>query len=374
MDIFFKLILNLLVTLPVGGVLYAARMHVQRDTEIGKSFYLAGLTVLFMLLLESLTVWLKASPGLRLLEAAACSLLFSAPPVLAFCWLRLTEALTGGHSAKEKLRWFLLPIGFNALLAVASPIFGLLFFFDGTGAVHRGPLYPAFILCTALYLLAPIIWPQYHLKEMLTTEFRALLFIPLPAVLGGYIQVISRLPLGWEAVSCSYVLLYVYLQEYLLRTDGLTGACSRAYFEYCLSRTLAQNTREVFGMIYLDVDNFKAVNDRFGHLAGDEALKALVSIIKSLLRRTDTISRLGGDEFGILVQVESEAALKAVAEKMERTLAENCCGKGSPCQLSCSMGMKLLHKSSALRVEDILSQVDRLMYGCKKNRRKGATS
>ena len=92
-------------------------------------------------------------------------------------------------------------------------------------------------------------------------------------------------------------------------------------------------------MIYLDVDNVKDINDRYGHLARNEALKTLASVIKSVLCRTETISRLGGDEFGILVQVETQANLDTVALKMERAL------------------------------EAVLRQVDKLMYHCKKDKK-----
>jgi diguanylate cyclase (GGDEF)-like protein len=122
-------------------------------------------------------------------------------------------------------------------------------------------------------------------------------------------------------------------------------------------------------MIYLDVDNFKEINDRYGHLAGDKALKALVSVIKSVLRRTDTISRLGGDEFGILIHVESQVDLETVARKIEQALKAYNRTSGTPYRISCSMGVKLFGKSSGLSAETVLQQVDDLMYHCKKEKK-----
>lgn len=170
-------------------------------------------------------------------------------------------------------------------------------------------------------------------------------------------------------LACLFVLYYIDLQEHLLRSDGLTGAGSRMHFECRLSEMLRQNNAKPFGMIYLDVDNLKDINDQCGHLAGDEALKTLVAVIKSVLRRTDTISRLGGDEFGILVHVVSQADLEIVARKMERALKAYNHASGKPYKIACSMGVKLFRKSSDLSVEAVLRQADELMYNCKKDKK-----
>lgn len=201
--------------------------------------------------------------------------------------------------------------------------------------------------------------------------FTVLLMLVLETIFFGINGNAERQPLFFiTAVLASlFVLSYLNLQEQLLKNDGLTGAGSRMHFECRLSEILRQNNAEPFGMIYLDVDIFKEINDRYGHLAGDEALKALVSVIKSVLRRTDTISRLGGDEFGILVRVKNQVDLEIVARKIERALEVYNRASGKPYQIACSMGVKLIRKSSSLSVEAVLRQADDLMYCCKKDKK-----
>jgi diguanylate cyclase (GGDEF)-like protein/PAS domain S-box-containing protein len=91
---------------------------------------------------------------------------------------------------------------------------------------------------------------------------------------------------------------------YLARHDPLTGLINRREFErrlqHCL--TTAREEERLHALFYLDLDEFKVVNDTCGHLAGDEMLKQITALLKSRLRKTDTLARLGGDEFGVLLE------------------------------------------------------------------------
>ena len=91
---------------------------------------------------------------------------------------------------------------------------------------------------------------------------------------------------------------------YLARHDPLTGLINRREFEkrlqHCL--TSARDEARLHALFYLDLDEFKVVNDTCGHLAGDEMLKQVTGLLRSRLRKTDTLARLGGDEFGVLLE------------------------------------------------------------------------
>src|SRR6185295_13052102 len=104
---------------------------------------------------------------------------------------------------------------------------------------------------------------------------------------------------------------------YLARHDPLTGLINRREFEkrlqHCLD-TAYQDARE-HALFYLDLDEFKVVNDTCGHLAGDELLKQITSLLRSLVRKSDTLARLGGDEFGVLLE---DATLEHARELGER--------------------------------------------------------
>jgi diguanylate cyclase (GGDEF)-like protein/PAS domain S-box-containing protein len=104
---------------------------------------------------------------------------------------------------------------------------------------------------------------------------------------------------------------------YLARHDPLTGLINRREFErrleHCL--TTAREQGRLHALFYLDLDEFKVVNDTCGHLAGDEMLKQVTALLRSHLRKTDTLARLGGDEFGVLLE---DVTLEAARELGDR--------------------------------------------------------
>jgi diguanylate cyclase (GGDEF)-like protein/PAS domain S-box-containing protein len=104
---------------------------------------------------------------------------------------------------------------------------------------------------------------------------------------------------------------------YLARHDPLTGLINRREFEkrlqHCLDTAFEEGRQHA--LFYLDLDEFKVVNDTCGHLAGDELLKQVTSLLRSLVRKTDALARLGGDEFGVLLE---DASLEVARELGER--------------------------------------------------------
>jgi diguanylate cyclase (GGDEF)-like protein len=107
-------------------------------------------------------------------------------------------------------------------------------------------------------------------------------------------------------------------------TDALTGVGNRKFLEGRLEALIAEykNNPGAAGLLFMDVDHFKLVNDRFGHNTGDTVLRMVAKTLRFALRATDTVGRWGGEEFiAILYQMQDQNALKAAAEKV-RTLVE----------------------------------------------------
>ncbi|WJG11312.1 diguanylate cyclase [Aliiglaciecola sp. LCG003] len=107
-------------------------------------------------------------------------------------------------------------------------------------------------------------------------------------------------------------------EKQLTMIDALTGAGNRRFFylqaEYEIER--ARRTTNTFSIAYIDLDNFKQVNDRFGHHAGDEILRYFVEVCKTHLRKTDIISRLGGDEFALMMVNAEPTSLRLIVQRI----------------------------------------------------------
>lgn len=108
-------------------------------------------------------------------------------------------------------------------------------------------------------------------------------------------------------------------------TDGLTGLHNTRYFYRCLDLEIARTNRygKPFSLMLFDIDNFKQLNDNYGHQAGDEVLQELAKIFKSISRETDTIVRYGGEEFIIILPNTSEEETISLANRIRHAVEEN---------------------------------------------------
>jgi len=145
--------------------------------------------------------------------------------------------------------------------------------------------------------------------------------------------------------------------------DALTGLSNRAAFNERLEHAVAirKQPGEQTALLYVDLNNFKSINDRFGHPVGDEVLAALGERLRGLIRAGDTAARLGGDEFAVLLQVVSEPAEVArVAERIVEAVGAPIQLEGRPLSLEASIGIAL-----ADNAHDLLKQADAAMYRAK---------
>ncbi|KRA41780.1 hypothetical protein ASD80_11595 [Devosia sp. Root635] len=124
-------------------------------------------------------------------------------------------------------------------------------------------------------------------------------------------------------------------------TDWLTACLNRGAFTGAVSRYLDRRAPTDNGgaLLIVDADDFKSVNDRFGHDAGDEALRLIAGAIRQAVRGTDLVGRLGGEEFGIFLAESDVVAADHVAERIRRSVSAIAFAPGDErCALSVSIG------------------------------------
>lgn len=149
--------------------------------------------------------------------------------------------------------------------------------------------------------------------------------------------------------------------------DALTGLPNRALYYERLDHLLAysQRTDQMFGVMFLDLDGFKMVNDEFGHNTGDLLLRAVAERVKSCIRSSDTLARMGGDEFTLLLpQIQQVEDVITVAQKIISAFKLPYKLQQSTHQVTTSIGIALypFHSRSA---ETLLKQADTAMYRAK---------
>lgn len=154
-------------------------------------------------------------------------------------------------------------------------------------------------------------------------------------------------------------------EKQLASTDPLTGVQNaRAFRETaCGEIERAKRYGRPFSVAYLDLDNFKEVNDRFGHSRGDVLLQLVATTIRSNLRKTDVVARLGGDEFALLLPETGYEPAAAVLRKIHQLLLEKMRHCGFP--VTCSTGAVTFLRP-AESVEELLKRADACMYAAKR--------
>ena len=147
-------------------------------------------------------------------------------------------------------------------------------------------------------------------------------------------------------------------------TDTLTGLKNRRAMDHVLSRLIAGD--KGFAVMQIDLDYFKAVNDSLGHAAGDHVLQTAARIMVEATRDIDTVARVGGDEFTLLLPgVAGSAHLAQVAERIITRLEQPIKFDGAACQISASIGSIGVKAGQDAVAEDVLSDADAALYRSK---------
>ena len=155
--------------------------------------------------------------------------------------------------------------------------------------------------------------------------------------------------------------------SYQASHDELTGLFNRREFERHLGKTMSETEpgRIVHALCYMDLDQFKIVNDTCGHIAGDELLRQFAAILREIIRDTDTVARLGGDEFGILFERCDIEVAERIAEKLLNRVREfRFVWEDFAFDVGVSIGLVSI-TSSEQSVTDIMSAADVACYSAK---------
>jgi diguanylate cyclase (GGDEF)-like protein len=153
--------------------------------------------------------------------------------------------------------------------------------------------------------------------------------------------------------------------------DPLTGLANRLLFMDRTAYALSRRTGNA-ALLYIDLDDFKPINDTLGHEAGDELLQAVAQRLRNSLRTADTAARLGGDEFAVLLVDIQEEHAGIVADRIMRALSEAYTLAGRTARISASMGLAFAD-SGTMGADDLVRNADAAMYVSKHGGKRGLT-
>ena len=290
---------------------------------------------------------------------------FALHAVPGYLWSLYTDYQLG--SSQEQLKQHrllrLLPLLAVEALVVGNFFTPVLFSLDANGYYHREPW---FLLDTVLSYsyLAYALARTYRARHRLDPVFLAplLLFHIIPFI-GGILQVcFYGTGLAWPSVSLSLLVCYIYIQNRQLGLDYLTKAFNRLQIDQQLRSSIQAAGHTAISAIMVDINNFKGINDTFGHLVGDEALVQTAQLLRQSLRYDDFLARYGGDEFLILTRINSADSLSKMVERIQKSFEQFNQASGKPYRLTLSIGQAIYDPQLNQTPEQFLAIVDQEMY------------
>lgn len=151
----------------------------------------------------------------------------------------------------------------------------------------------------------------------------------------------------------------------LANHDSLTNLLNKAYISECMSNLIKNKDEKERALLFLDLDNFKSINDKLGHIFGDKIIIEMSKRVSSLLDKNDLIARIYGDEFAVLVDREDKEKVKELVSKIIKEVSEYYNIDSISIKCSCSIGVYFFKPMEQTSPEKLFEKADNAMYKAK---------
>ena len=312
-------------------------------------------TNIAMLVLDTGT-WLldgRMFPGARTLNMVVTASYYALDPLMAFLYLYYCDVKISVPKARrlKLLPLYLAPFAVNLVLTLLSIRGGYLFRIGADNHYSRGSLLVlSFILSSMLMAVAFISVTLYLLAKRKAHAgstmqinphgVHSLLVFTLPPLVGVVVQIwVNQVTIVWISTVISLLITFIHLQNVEITTDVLTGIFNRRQTESYLQSLMQPSGKErPFALIVMDLNHFKQVNDRYGHLMGDNALRAMAEVLHDVCRKDEFYSRYGGDEFVVITHTVDEPYIYDLIKRLNESLAVYCTLNALPVSLTLCAG------------------------------------
>ncbi len=252
----------------------------------------------------------------------------------------------------------------NFLFTIISLFFGNYYYIDQSNIYHRGPCFFIPVILTFILLLLNYVFIIANKNKFEKKYYFTLLFFAIPPTLSVILQVsFYGISLMLNSVVISLLIVFLNIQNQSMSTDYLTGINNRKSLESYLDRKINSITPEkTFSAIIIDLDDFKKINDNYGHNEGDKALQVTAKILSGCLRLNDFIARFGGDEFFIVLDTSKQEDLEDIVSRIKLRTEKYNETSGKKYKVSFSMGYAVYDYDRKMDAGEFQKYVDLLMY------------
>lgn len=327
-------------------------------------FYLVVLTMV-QLIIEAFVWFISSStPGNYLLIHILNSLFLFLNPFPPLLWNVYAHYQLHDDELRSKRFFYkmLIPLIINTVIIIATPVNTLLF----NTVVEKSIQSSAAIFTTAMLCFSYMVFTIFMTISMTgkidKRRFSSIIFFSVPPIIGGALDMsIPGLSTLWPAVVISILFIYINIQNQRINTDPLTGLYNRRQLEARLEKFIGLKRVGVkFAMFLIDINDFKKVNDNFGHVQGDKVLEDTAKILKSCFRASDFVARYAGDEFIAITKVHSENDMEEICKRITKAL--ELYNHTALVKVFISIGYSIYEENMEFSSKEFIDYVDDLMY------------
>jgi len=258
----------------------------------------------------------------------------------------------------------------NVLIASSTPFSKKYFYIDANNFYYRGEWAIVAISIYVLLFAYNLFIILYNWEKINQRNRTSMLLFLVPPIAGFLLQMMFYgTSLVWPGSAISILMVYLQIQSQRIKRDYLTGLYNRRELDFYLERKIRDlPTGKKFAGIMIDVDDFKIINDQYGHAVGDIAIKTTAAIITRAFHKDEFVARYGGDEFIVLIDLKNEQELHhRVTNLKKQFVLFN--GKNEEIfTLQISVGADIYSSGDGCGAE-FLNRLDQLMYIQKRNKK-----
>lgn len=265
---------------------------------------------------------------------------------------------------RKRVPIFIIPAVISMTLSILSPFNQGIFFINNENVYQRGDLFLLNLAIYFTYFIVTYIQMIKNRNDISKKDYYTLLFFGvIPVVLGLLQFVYSSESFVWLGVSLSVLLIYFNIQNSKINKDYLTGLYNRRQLDQHLNRSIRKlDSDELLFMMMIDIDDFKEINDTYGHLEGDNALKHTAELFMSTFRIDDFIARYAGDEFIIIAKLNHKDTANKLIRRLEKRLTKFNETNITPYDINLSVGYDIYNPALKMDADEFLMHTDQLMY------------
>ncbi len=370
-DTILQVIVNLFAAAILIVIAVNENQQFNRHLPRERLFLIMVYTNITLCFCDAIAWSLERVPGTFniILNHAFSSIAFIAIPILTYTWfLYVILNIYKDEALLAKYEKLMKPLVFlGAVIIILNTFTRFLFFLDENNSYHRGPLFYPYVLGCFSILIFTFFMILYKKKSIRPDHFAPMVFFVVPTIVISLLAIlVYGIALSWVGTTLAIFIIYLFIQSQRLGTDYLTNLNNRRQLnEFLTNRIRGRRNDEKFGIIMMDIDQFKQINDGWGHATGDEVLIAHSKLLKSSFRSGEFISRYGGDEFIVVMGATCLDDITAAVKRFENSVELFNKTNIRPWKLSVSIGYDLYDPSSKLSIDEVLVHVDSLMYQSK---------